>query len=122
VSVQPSVLIERNLIVSEPDNHLVFIGVRGSVIALDRSTGEQVWHTRLKGGGFVNLVLDHRDLLATTKGEVFCLDPATGHIQWNNPLSGMGFGLVTIASSDGSSTATIQAQKLRDEAAEVSAG
>ena len=29
---------------------LVFIGIKGSVIALDRATGQQVWATHLKIG------------------------------------------------------------------------
>ena len=34
---------------------LVFIGIKGSVIALNRGTGEQVWVTHLKGCGTTHL-------------------------------------------------------------------
>ena len=44
---------------------LVYVGIRGSVLALDRDTGTIVWTTRLKGGDFVNLWRDGPDLLAT---------------------------------------------------------
>ena len=77
--------------------NLVFVGLKGSVAALDRSTGTRVWETALKGSDFVNLMLSENELYAATKGEIFCLDPATGQISWHNPLKGLGLGLVSIA-------------------------
>ena len=56
---------------------MIFIGICGSVVALDRSNGEEVWRCSLKGADFVNVVLYGGDLFATAKGELFCLDPAT---------------------------------------------
>jgi outer membrane protein assembly factor BamB len=56
-------------------NNLIFIGIKGTVVALDRATGSEVWRSELKGKDFVNVVLQDGDLYATTKGEVFCLDP-----------------------------------------------
>ena len=38
-------------------SELVFIGIKGSVVALNRNTGEQVWVTHLKGSDFVNVIL-----------------------------------------------------------------
>jgi hypothetical protein len=32
---------------------LIFVGIKGSVVALNRATGQQVWVARLKGGDFV---------------------------------------------------------------------
>ena len=81
-------------------DHLIFIGIKGGVLALDRATGVTRWTTSLKGSGFVNLVRDQNVLLATTRGEVFCLDPATGQILWNNGLSGFGYGIATIVAGD----------------------
>ena len=75
----------------------VFLGVHGSVVALDETTGDQVWATKLKGWDFVNLILTENELYATTKGEIFCLDSGTGQVLWHNPLKGMGLGLVCIA-------------------------
>jgi hypothetical protein len=76
---------------------LVFIGIKGSVVALNRATGEQVWTTHLKSWDFVNVVLEDGAILATTCGEIFCLDPLTGAGMWHNPLKGFGTGLATIA-------------------------
>ncbi len=76
---------------------LVFIGIKGSVLALNRATGQQVWATHLKGMSFVTLVLQGDALLASCCGELFCLDARTGNPRWHNPLKGFGRGLATIA-------------------------
>jgi PQQ-like domain len=77
----------------------VVLGVQGHVLALDPSTGEELWRTGLKGAGFVNVTLQGNAVIATTRGEVFALDAATGHINWHNKLKGLGLGFVTIAGS-----------------------
>ena len=104
--------------------HLVFIGIKGSVVALNRATGQQVWATHLKGSDFVNVVLQDGALLASCRGEIFCLDPLTGVGMWHNPLKGFGTGLATIAtqSNPGENNAPALAEKRRrEEAAAASA-
>src|SRR5678809_1286200 len=68
------------------------MGIQGTVLALDPSTGLELWRTVLKGRQFVNVTLQGETIVAATKGEVFALDPATGQILWNNKLSGLGLG------------------------------
>jgi len=103
---------------------LVFIGIKGSVVALNRATGQQVWATHLRGADFVNVVLQDGAVLASCHGEVFSLDPLTGIGMWHNPLKGFGTGLATIATEQapGSGSAPLLAEKRRrDEAAAASA-
>lgn len=76
---------------------IIYLGVKGSVVAVNTATGQPVWSTALKGSEFVNVVLDGNNLFATTRGEIFCLDPQGGGIRWHNPLRGYGWGLITIA-------------------------
>jgi hypothetical protein len=95
---------------------LVYIGISGNVLALDKSTGQEVWRTALKGRDFVNVAWQDGNLYATAKGELFCLDPGTGHIRWQNPLKGLGTGLITIAGSDGQQTVVMREKQQRDEA------
>ena len=83
---------------------LLYVGIKGSVVALDRETGAERWRTKLKGMTFVSLHRDDRHLYGATGGEMFCLDPATGSILWHNKLKGLGFGLVTML-SDGARSA-----------------
>jgi outer membrane protein assembly factor BamB len=103
---------------------LVFIGIKGSVVGLNRFTGQQVWATHLKGADFVNVVLQGEVVLASCCGEIFCLNPLTGQGLWHNPLKGFGRGLATIATEHtlGSSLAPVLAEKRRrDEQAAASA-
>lgn len=75
----------------------VFVGIRGTVVALDKETGEIIWETHLNGDEFVHLVLDGNYLYATTHGEIFCVEPGTGRVRWGNPLKGYGAGVASIA-------------------------
>jgi len=102
---------------------LVFVGIRGSVVALDRATGKQEWATHLKGWDFVNVVLQNDTVLACCHGEIFCLDPFTGNALWHNPLKGFGTGLATIAtdSNQGSASAAVLSEKRRRDQAASSA-
>ena len=86
---------------AKPD--LVYVGIRGSVVALDRSSGGRVWEAKLKGSSFVTLLVDGGSVLAGAQGEIFCLDAATGKILWNDGLKGYGFGLMSIATANGNS-------------------
>jgi outer membrane protein assembly factor BamB len=36
----------------------IYIGIRGTVVALDRASGAEIWRADLKGSDFVNVVLD----------------------------------------------------------------
>jgi outer membrane protein assembly factor BamB len=101
--------------------NLIFIGIKGTVVALDSSTGSEVWRSKLKGNDFVNVVLQDGDLYATTKGELFRLDRATGKTRWQNPLKGLGLGLITIAASSGQQAVVMREKGQRDEAAAAAA-
>jgi outer membrane protein assembly factor BamB len=98
---------------------LVFIGIKGSVVALNRATGEQVWATHLKGSDFVNVVVQDGTVLASCYGEIFCVDPLTGDALWHNPLKGFGTGLATIATErdPGNGNPLVLAEKHRRDAA-----
>jgi outer membrane protein assembly factor BamB len=99
----------------------VFIGLKGAVAALDRSTGTKLWFTKLKGSDFVNLTLAENELYAATKGELYCLEPATGQIRWHNPLEGMGLGLVSIAAPGSQANPVAMAKHKQGEDAAATA-
>jgi outer membrane protein assembly factor BamB len=104
-------------------SELVFIGIKGSVVALDRASGRQVWATHLKGGEFVNVVLEDDAVLASCCGEIFCLDALNGNALWHNPLKGFGRGLATIATerNPGGAHTPLAEKRRSDEAASTSA-
>ncbi len=94
---------------------VVYVGISGTVLALDRASGREVWRCSLKGSDFVNVVVEGGDVYASTRGEMFCLDAASGQVRWNNPLKGLGRGLVTIANASGAGTAVMREKRRRDE-------
>ena len=84
---------------------LAWVGVGGSVVAVDIATGSERWRTRLKrGNSRVGLAADADRILATAAGEVFCLDATTGRILWRNRLRGLGLGGATVLSPSGQTT------------------
>jgi outer membrane protein assembly factor BamB len=99
----------------------VYVGIKGTVVALDRRDGSEVWRTPLKGGAFACVYRDGDLLLATAGGEIFCLDPKTGALLWQNPLRGLGFGFSSIAgewaSPSASPSAAVAAEMQRRQAA-----
>jgi outer membrane protein assembly factor BamB len=106
-----------------PQSKIIYLGIKGSVIAMDAATGRQLWTTHLTGSDFVNVVLDGDNLYAATHGEIFCLDPQTGDGRWHDGLKGFGYGLVSIATENMSPSAmlaVIQEKRRRDEAARAS--
>ncbi|SRR6266446_8061072 len=104
-------------------SELVFIGIKGSVVALNRATGERVWTARLRGSDFVNVMVHGGAVLASCYGEIFCLDPLTGNALWHNPLKGFGTGLATIAGEPGlgPTSASALAEKRRRDSEAASA-
>src|SRR4029077_10653793 len=90
-------------------SNLVFAGIRGSVVAMDRSSGRRAWETKLKGGDFVTLLVEEDRIFAGTHGEIFCLEAATGKLLWHDGLKGYGFGLMSIATKNGSSDSAASA-------------
>lgn len=103
----------------ETRTDIVYLGIKGSALALSRSTGEILWNTRLTGGDFVNLLRDDDAVFAATKGEIFCLDADTGDIRWHNKLPGMGFGMITIATAGGSTGIAASARKKSQDDSEA---
>jgi outer membrane protein assembly factor BamB len=76
-------------------DQLIFVGLNGYALALDRDTGEIVWSNDQMKSGYVTLLLDGDRLIVSTNGYMYCLDPPTGEIRWQNPLTGYGMGTPT---------------------------
>jgi PQQ-like domain len=91
-------------------DQLIFVGLNGYALALDRDSGEIVWSNNEMKSGYVSLLLDGDRLIVSTNGYMYCLDPSTGRTLWHNPLTGYGMGAPThLASVRGqSSQAQIQ--------------
>jgi outer membrane protein assembly factor BamB len=108
----------------DPKNILV-LGVKGSVVALRRDTGERLWATKLKGSlsaDFVSVTSDDARVYAHTGGELFCLDLQTGNGVWQDGLSGFGYGVASLALPGQTvSVASALERKRQEDAAAASA-
>ena len=90
---------------------LIFVGLNGYAVALDRDNGEIVWSNSDMKCGYVTLLLDGDRLIVSTNGYIYCLNPLTGQIMWNNPLRGYGMGAPTsLTSVRGQGSQTLMAQ------------
>jgi outer membrane protein assembly factor BamB len=102
------------------ESNLVLIGIKGCVVALGKSNGEEVWRAKLGGSDFVNVVAQGDYIYATTRGEAFCLSSASGEIRWHNPMKGFGLGLATIGFPPDQNTIAAEKRR-RDQAAATAA-
>ena len=100
-------------------NELIFVGIKGSVVAIDRGTGSTRWQTTLRGSDFVNVAMQDGDLFAASRGRLYRLDRANGDVLWCNELSGLGYGMVSIAGA--LQAAPAAEKKRRDDAATAAA-
>jgi outer membrane protein assembly factor BamB len=102
------------------NEELVYVGIKGQVVALSCATGEIRWSANLgtgflNTGAFVHVVVDGDCLYATTQGEISCLDAATGRFRWRNPLKGYGLGIASIAVRNCGSPANLAAEAAAQE-------
>ena len=98
-------------------DQLIFIGLNGYALALDRNTGDFVWSNDQMKSGVVTLLLDGDRLIVSSNGYIYCLNPLTGRILWNNPLRGYGAGAPTsLVSVRGQSSQTVVQQAAMAEA------
>ena len=98
----------------------VYVGIKGTVLALERNSGRILWQRNLAGSSFVNLVESGQQLFALSQGEAYCLDAETGAILWHNPLKGLGLGIGSIQVS-GHPSAAAPAAAIHAAAEEQSA-
>jgi outer membrane protein assembly factor BamB len=104
-------------------DQLIFVGLNGYAVALDRDSGEIVWSNNEMRSGYVTLLLDGDRLIASTNGYIYCLDPLTGRIRWHNPLKGYGAGAPTaMVSARGQTSQTVIEQAAAAAAAFVASG
>jgi outer membrane protein assembly factor BamB len=96
---------------------LIFVGLNGYAVALDRETGAIVWSNNEMRRGYVTLLLDGDRLIVSSNGYLYCLDPMTGRILWHNPMSGYGMGTPTsLISVRGASDQTVVGQTVQMQA------
>ena len=99
----------------------LYLGMKGHVACLSKE-GEELWRTRLKGSGFVNVVVEPDGIFAYTRGSLYALDAATGRIRWTNDLPKLGFDTCVIASANQTTVAAHAIRAAQAAAAANSGG
>jgi outer membrane protein assembly factor BamB len=100
-------------------DQLIFIGLRGYVLALERDAGTVVWCNDQLKSGYTTILLDGDRLIVSTNGYIYCLNPLNGEILWSNPLTGYGCGVTHMVSCRAQVDPTIL-QQAADADAEAS--
>jgi outer membrane protein assembly factor BamB len=89
---------------------LVYVGINGRVVAVDKADGVVAWSVELRrGSSFVPIVVEDDCVFAVSGGEITCLDGATGELVWHNPLKGFGMGYAMIAGAANPGVAAVAA-------------
>ena len=84
---------------AKQSSDFLLIGIGGHAVAIDRSTGTEIWRTKLKGSSFVTVSMSKGRVHAGAGGELFCLDASDGTLLWRNPLKGLGYGVIAFTGS-----------------------
>ena len=78
-------------------SNVVYLGVKGSVVAIDKRTGRELWRTHLNGSSLTTLMVDEDVILAYTRGHLYGINPESGRQIWHNKLPGLGHGFAALA-------------------------
>lgn len=97
---------------------VVYIGIGSHVVAIQATSGEELWRTKLAHSTIVTISHEGDRLYAGAGGELFCLEPSSGSILWQNPLKGLGLGIITFT---GSTQSTAQAAAMAAHVAATTA-
>ena len=104
------------------DPEILYLGVKGSVVAVEQESGAERWRTHLKGSAFVSFVLTSDRIFAHTHGNLFCLDRDTGEVVWSNDLPGLGYGLAALAVEGASSDPVGAVHQIQAQQAAAASG
>lgn len=95
----------------------LYIGIGSHVVALDATSGEEMWRTKVKSSNFVTVCVMNDVVYAGANGVLFCLSAVSGEILWENKLKGLGNGIIGFAGTDATASAAMAAR-----AAQIAAG
>lgn len=95
----------------------IFIGLNGYVVALQVSTGIEIWRTKVGMASIMSLVVRGHLLIVGCNGHVYALDVRNGGQHWTTDLKGCGYGFVALSSMDdgigSGGPATVEEQQRR---------
>jgi outer membrane protein assembly factor BamB len=80
---------------------LLFVGLGKRVIALEKTTGREVWEWTCPRnyGANVTMLVEEGQLFVSANGYIYCLNGTDGRLMWDNPLTGRGLGIAALATT-----------------------
>lgn len=96
----------RRSAVTTMTNAPLYISVKNTVVAIDRTSGEEIWRRELESssvwttGTVCTMRVTPEGIYVGAHGELFCLSPSTGEIRWRNSLPGLGAWLIVFGNND----------------------
>ncbi len=86
---------------------LIFVGLNGYAVALNRRTGDIVWSNNQMHGGYVTLLLDGDQLIVSTNGYIYALEPPQARFSGTIQCAATASRPTSLASVRGSSDQTL---------------
>ncbi|GHG00183.1 outer membrane protein assembly factor BamB family protein [Thalassotalea marina] len=86
----------------------LYVGIKGHVVCIEKSSGNEIWRTKLKSADLTNVYYEDNNVYAYAYGHLFCLSAANGEIIWENDLKGLGYGACIIAGQQNVTTMSDQ--------------
>lgn len=92
----------------------LFVGLGKRVIALEKTTGREVWEWTCPRafGQNVTMLVEEGDVFVSANGYIYCLDGNNGRQKWENPLKGRGVGISSLATTASNNIGELQAKRL----------
>ena len=87
-------------------NAPLYISIRNTVVAIDRTSGDEIWRRELESssvwaaGTVCTMHVTSEGIYVGAHGELFCLSPSTGEIRWRNALKGLGASLIVFGDNE----------------------
>ena len=99
----------------------LYIGIGSHVVAINTSSGEEIWRSKIKSSSYVTINVVGDLVFAGAGGELFCLNAVSGERLWHNKLKGLGHGLIAFAGTEANVMQAAQAAQAAATAAAVTA-
>jgi outer membrane protein assembly factor BamB len=100
----------------------LYISISQHVVALDPTTGKELWRTKLpNASSIVTLLVRGPYVFAGLSGYIHALDRYSGAMLWSNELKGLGYGQVVMAMPGGSDAGAEAASNVAQSGSDASA-
>jgi hypothetical protein len=99
--------------------NVLYVGIKGHVVAIDKQSGRELWRTKLGGYTLVNILIDTEMIFAYAKGHVFGMN-FSGKVLWDNGMTGLGYNMALLATQESNDQTAAIMQEIQSQQASSS--